>query len=51
MLSLSAQFEYEKLARLIDDCEDIESLKEKCKELLHLHLVQKQTTATLLYHK
>jgi hypothetical protein len=50
-MNLTSQFEYEKLARLVDETDDTEWLREKLKEFIKLHYIQKETTATLLYNK
>jgi len=50
-MNLTSQFEYEKLARLVDESEDIEWLREKLKSLIELHYTQKEIVANLLYNK
>jgi hypothetical protein len=47
-MNLSTQFEYAKLSRAIDSCQDIEALKEQTKALLKLYFSQKQIALNLL---
>lgn len=48
MKNLSHQFEYEKISREIDNCEDLSFLREKCKELIKNHYLQKETFLNIL---
>jgi len=50
-MNLTSQFEYEKLSRQIDECEDIEFLREKCKDLIKLYFIQKETTLKMFLVK
>lgn len=50
-MKLSSQFELEKLSRIIDQCEDIEALKEQTKNLLRLYLTHKETSTQLLLQR
>lgn len=50
-MKLTTQFEYEKLSRLIDDCNDVTTLQAHCKSLLQLHYTQREVTAQLLFNK
>ena len=50
-MKLTSQFEYERLSRLIDDCNDVATLRSHCKALLQLHYAQKEVTAQLLFNK
>jgi hypothetical protein len=45
--SFSKLFEYEKLAREIDNCDDIERLKNVAKSYVKLYFAQQETLLTL----
>ena len=45
--SFSKLFEYEKLAREIDSCDDIEKLKDITKSYIKLYFAQQETLSTL----
>lgn len=47
-MDISTQFEYERLSRAIDSCQDIEALKHQTKSLLKLYYSQKEITYQLL---
>lgn len=50
-MNLTGQFEYEKLARLVDECDNVEWLRTQLKSFIKLHYTYKETTAKLLYNK
>lgn len=50
-MNLTTQFEYEKLSRIIDECEDIEALKVQTKNLLRLYFTHKETSTQLLLQR
>jgi len=50
-MNLTSQFEYEKLARLIDECDDVEWLRNQLKSVIELHFNYKETTKNLLFQK
>jgi len=47
----SKMFEYEKLARNIDNCENIEELQLSLKSMLKLYMKQQEVTAKVLTMK
>ena len=46
--STSQQFEYEKMTRDIDKCDDVEVLKEMCKFLVRLEMNTRETYSIIL---
>jgi hypothetical protein len=44
----SKMFEYEKMARQIDDCENVEELQISLKSMLKLYMKQQEVTAQVL---
>ena len=46
--STSQQFEYEKMSRDIDKCDDIEVLKQMCKFLVKLEMKTRETYSIIL---
>lgn len=45
--SISKLFEYEKISREIENCEDIELLKNLCKSYVKLYFAQQECLSTL----
>jgi hypothetical protein len=45
--SVNKLFEYEKISREIDSCEDLNSLKNIAKSYVKLHLAQQEIISTL----
>jgi hypothetical protein len=50
-MNLSTQFQIEHLVRIVDECNDIDALKEQTKQLIRLYFVQRDTATTLLLQK
>ena len=46
--STSQQFEYEKMSRDIDKCDDVEVLKEMCKFLVNLEMKTRENYSIIL---
>jgi len=46
--NLSKNFEYEKLSRDIDNCNDVDDLKNLCKSYIKLYLKMEETVANLV---
>ncbi len=46
--STSQQFEYERMSRDIDKCDDIEALKQMCKFLVKLEMKTRETYSIIL---
>ena len=46
--STSQQFEYEKMSRDIDKCDDVEVLKEMCKFLVRLEMKTRENYSIIL---
>jgi hypothetical protein len=44
----SQQFEYERMSREIDECNDVETLKEMCKFLVKLEMKTRETYSIML---
>ena len=44
----SKMFEYEKISREIDACDDFETIKTMCKCYVKLHMKQQETIANLM---
>jgi len=51
LISPSKMFEYEKLARTIDQCENVEELQISLKGMLKLYMKQQEVTAQVLKMK
>jgi len=51
LISPSKMFEYEKLARNIDNCENVEELQLSLKGMLKLYMKQQEVTAEVLKMK
>jgi len=51
LTSPSKMFEYEKLARNIDNCENVEGLQLSLKAMLKLYMKQQEVTAQVLKMK
>jgi uncharacterized pyridoxamine 5'-phosphate oxidase family protein len=47
LTSISKLFEYEKISREIENCEDIELLKNICKSYVKLYFAQQECLSTL----
>lgn len=50
-LDISSQFEIEKLSRDIDNCNDIDFLRDKLKQMIQLYYQHKTLTKELLLQK
>lgn len=48
--SLTKNFEYERIAREIDSCENIEQVKDIAKSYVKLHLKYQETLASLNFN-
>ena len=46
--NISQQFEYERMSREIDECNDVETLKEMCKFLVKLEMKTRETYSIML---
>jgi hypothetical protein len=46
--SPSKAFEYEKLSREIEECNDIDTLKEMCRCYIKLHMKQQETLINIM---
>ena len=46
--NVSSQFQYEKMAREIDNCNDIETLQEMCKFLIKMEMKTRETYSVIL---
>ena len=46
--NVSSQFEYEKMAREVDACDDLETLKEMCKFLIKMEMKTRETYSIIL---
>ena len=46
--NVSSQFQYEKMAREIDNCNDIETLQEMCKFLIKMEMKTRETYSIIL---
>ena len=44
----SQQFEYEKMSREIDECDDVDTLKQMCKFLVKLEMKTRETYSIVL---
>ena len=48
LVNASQQFEYERMSREIDECNDVETLKEMCKFLVKLEMKTRETYSIML---
>ena len=48
LINTSQQFEYEKFAREIDMCEDVDELRQMCKFLIKLEMKTRETYSIIL---
>ena len=48
LVNTSQQFEYEKISREIDECNDVESLQEMCKFLVKLEMKTRANYSVML---
>tara|TARA_Y100001951_G_C11192753_1_gene212500 strand:+ start:460 stop:672 length:213 start_codon:yes stop_codon:yes gene_type:complete len=48
LVNTTQQFEYEKLSREIDECNDIESLQQMCKFLIKLEMKTRSNCSVML---
>ena len=48
LMSTSLQFEYEKMSREIDGCDDIELLRQMCKFVVKLEMRTRETYSVIL---
>ncbi len=48
LINTSQQFEYEKFSREIDQCDDVELLRQMCKFLMKLEMKTRQTYSVIL---
>ena len=46
--NISSQFQYEKMAREVDACDDLETLKEMCKFLIKMEMKTRETYSVIL---
>ena len=46
--NVSSQFQYEKMAREVDACDDIETLQEMCKFLIKMEMKTRETYSIIL---
>ena len=46
--NVSSMFQYEKMAREIDTCDDIETLKQMCKFLIKMEMKTRETYSIIL---
>ena len=46
--NVSSQFQYEKMAREVDACDDIETLKQMCKFLIKMEMKTRETYSIIL---
>ena len=46
--NVSQQFEYEKMSREIDQCDDVETLHQMCKFLMKMEMKQRETYSIIL---
>ena len=47
--NVSSQFQYEKMAREIDDCDDVATLQEMCKFLIKMEMNTRETYSIILH--
>ena len=46
--NVSSQFQYEKMAREIDECDDVATLQEMCKFLIKMEMKTRETYSVIL---
>ena len=46
--NVSSQFQYEKMAREIDECDDVEDLRMMCKFLIKMEMKTRETYSIML---
>ena len=46
--NVASQFQYEKMAREVDSCDDIETLQEMCKFLIKMEMKTRETYSIIL---
>ena len=46
--NVSSQFQYEKMAREVDQCDDVETLQEMCKFLIKMEMKTRETYSIIL---
>ena len=46
--NVSSQFQYEKMAREVDACDDMDDLKEMCKFLIKMEMKTRETYSIIL---
>ena len=46
--NVSSQFQYEKMAREIDECDDVETLQQMCKFLIKMEMKTRETYSIIL---
>ena len=46
--NVSSQFQYEKMAREIDECDDVATLQEMCKFLIKMEMKTRETYSIIL---
>ena len=46
--NVSSQFQYEKMAREIDECDDVETLQQMCKFLIQMEMKTRETYSIIL---
>ena len=49
LVNTTQQFEYEKLSREIDECDDVESLQQMCKFLIKLEMKTRSNCSVMLH--
>ena len=46
--NVSSQFQYEKMAREVDECDDVATLQEMCKFLIKMEMKTRETYSIIL---
>ena len=46
--NVSSQFQYEKMAREVDECDDVETLQQMCKFLIKMEMKTRETYSIIL---
>ena len=46
--NVSSQFQYEKMAREVDGCDDVETLQQMCKFLIKMEMKTRETYSIIL---
>ena len=46
--NVSSQFQYEKMAREVDECDDVETLQQMCKFLIKMEMKTRETYSVIL---